>query len=561
MPEAEAAPDPLLPPDEKWFETPALPEGDETALQEVLLAGSGRGADGPAAPLSLLVQARRLPAGARVLISPRRLGPANPAGATWSWSAPSPGGEVLPEIPLELAVELYPDAAGVWPELTEVGELGLRCTALGDRDPPRPDGKPFRALRLSFAGHNGPHVEIARSAPATWTLTKMPKTLLLRQRLLPDPRAPREAGAFVFYLGGELDARPPELSPLLLNKRLTPAGDFVEGAVRVYGGGADPYAYGELSVVAEIALPENAATPARILQAPCFFREGPSWAPAEGEWRFRFAPPGEGTYGVRLAAELRGRVTRGEKAVAFVAGPPADHGFVRVRAGERVLRFDDGSVFVPVGLSLPWPEKKGDADWFRRMFANLARQGGDATRVWLCSWGLPLEQPRAGRFDPDTAAALDEILVAAQARGLYVILVAENAYDVAKLSKEHPYFRELGGPLSAVPEFFRDADALRLFRRRLTYLAARYGAYRAVLAWELLNEADQAWNILRKDPDDPRLPAADADRARAARRDVLNWAVQGAQHLQALDIHAHPVTFSMSLWPGEVWGELEQAPG
>jgi hypothetical protein len=249
----------------------------------------------------------------------------------------------------------------------------------------------------------------------------------------------------------------------------------IEGWVRVYGGGADPYGYEELTVMAEIALSDEQNEKPNVVRLPCFFWEGPGAATAEGEFRFRFAPTVEGMYGVRIVAVAPGTITRGD-AVSFVCGPPASRGFVRVKGGERALRFDDGGVFIPVGLNLAWPPKVADVSCYRGWFAQLARNGGSAARIWLSSWGLPLESDRAGLFDPDVADALDQILTAAQARDIHVILVAENAHDLTALSSKHPYFREKDGSLLAAAEFFRDTAARKHFKRRLSYLSARYGA-------------------------------------------------------------------------------------
>jgi hypothetical protein len=233
---------------------------------------------------------------------------------------------------------------------------------------------------------------------------------------------------------------------------------------------------------------------------------------------------------------------------------------VRVRPGERVFRWDAGRVFIPVGLNLAWPRQAGRAEDFRRWFIRLARAGGGAARIWLSSWGLPLEWDRAGHFDPDIAAALDEIFTAAQARDLALILVAENAHDLTARFQQHPYSRDRGGPLAVPVEFFRDGTALRLFKRRLTYLAARYGAYRSLLAWELLNEADEVWPAAKVDPGDQRAVPEDADRARAARRGILDWTTQLAQHLDGMDVHRHPLTLSLTLTPARQWPDFEKLP-
>ena len=558
----ELASAPLVKAAEPWNKAALLTANAEAPRQLEFPAPGG-------GTLSVLLQIRRVDGGARVLVSPalaRSLEPpADPPAAGPPGAGPRP-------LPWELCVELYPalqkNAQGAesrsWPELTAVDAAGTIARPLKDERLPRPGGKPFRATRLSFDAPGLPRVEVSRSAPVTWTLVRNPEALQLRQALLPAAREPERPGAFLFFLGGARDTGAPEFSPLTFDKRQVPAWDFVEGAVRVFAGGADPYGYEELKVFAEIACPaegrqEEDAVP-RMLHLPCFFREGPPGSPAEGEFRFRFAPPAEGTYAVRVKAVAPGGVVQGQ-ALALRAGPPASRGFVKVKAGERVLRFDDGGVFFPLGLNLAWPAAKNDADGFRTRLAALARHGGNAARVWLSSWGLPLEAAHGARFDPETADALDRIFTSAQAREIGLILVLENAHDLTANSKTHPYFRESGGPLLASAEFFREAEALKRFKTRATYVLARYGAFRSALAWELLNEADEVWPVLKADPADPRTLPAAADRARAARRDVLAWTAQLAEHVRAMDLHGRPICLSLALPPETPWVEMEKVAG
>ena len=539
--------DPILSGDLKWREAQPVEDTGRSAQLDF------RAVD-EAGLISLLLVVRPTESGARVLISSTLAEAAPEVLKRFSGKTVHPG-------ELEAAIEIFADPerekGKALPALSAVDAPGTVTGAPGAGSPlPADTEKPFRATRLSFAAPGRPRAEIARSGPAVWKIKRLKQSLLVTHPLRPDPREPRMPGGFELYAGDGRDGGAPDFSPLLLDKAETPAWDCVEGALRVYGGGADPYGFEELKVFAEIALPtadkDGAPQVARI---PCYFREGPAHAPAEGEFRFRFAPPAPGTYGVRVSAVAPGGVSRGE-AVAFRAGAPASRGFVRVKEGERVFRQDDGSVFIPVGLNLAWPGRKGDAEIFRRRFRELARHGGNAARVWLSSWGLPLEGPRAGEFDADTAEALDEIFLAAQARDIRLILVTENAHDLVANTKTHPYFRESGGPLLAAAEFFRNVESVKLFKRRLTYLAARYGAYRSLMAWELLNEADEAWPALKRDPDDPRLPALDADTARAARRDVQTWAKLLAEHLQVMDGVRRPVVLSTAMGPGAAWPGL-----
>lgn len=513
---------PIVLPD-AWSQTEALnPDGE--ALRSVTVGREDQAA------ASVLVRANRTRGGVRLLISPDAVEGESPR--------------------LELVIQVFSGEVGVLPELAAVDALlpGQRTI-----DPPVAGGKPFRALRLTVLRGGDRRLELARSAPAEWTLHKVDgSSVVVRQRLLPDPRRPGQPGTFVLYLGEEWDGGTVRISPVRLGKRQTPSGDFVEGFARVYANGADPYAFDEVSVMVEVARPDGT-----LQLRPCFFWEGPSASPAEGEFRFRFAPLVPGVYGVRLRVLQGGRETYTEAQV-IEAGPRASRGFVHVRAGERFLRFLNGDLFIPVGVNLAWPPEKGDAGWYREAFGTLTRNRANAARVWLSSWGMPLEGPRAGRFDPDVAAALDDLFTAAQARDVYVTLVIENAHDLATKFEQHPYARTMGGPLPAAVEFFKGQVAEQLFKRRLTYLAARYGAFRSLLGWELLNELDEVWPELKTDPDDPRRIPIEADRARAARRSTTQWVARMAQHLKSMDGGLRPVTVSTALSPEEIWPELEQ---
>lgn len=529
-----------------------LPPGGEQVRESQFPVPQGDAAD----RLSVILRARAVAAGARLLFSSAFTGPSRDDLA--------PGGKLPRPAPLELAIQVFPDAAGRLPE-TALADNSLVPVALPSPGKRKDEGGALpatgqlqrRARLWTLETTKDFRVVIARSGPAEWLVQRLPDALLFTARLLSDPREPAEYGPFVVYLGAGADEAPPELSPLRLDRKETPARDFVEGTVRVYACGADPFVLAEAAVIAEIACPPKPDGDVPLKRLPCFFWEAPSAAPAEGEFRFRFAPPAEGVYGVRITVVAATGQARGD-ATAIRAGPPASAGFVKVRPGERLFRLDEGSVFLPVGATRPVTGRDTAALW-RRHFAELARHGGTASYVSAACAGLPLEGPEAGRFDPDVANTLDETLCAAQARDVRLILAAEHGLAISQDSALHPYFREKGGPLAAAPEFFRNPAAKRLFQNRLTYLAARYSAYRSVLAWDLMDAVDSSWPALRQDPDGPALKAGEADLARRARRDVQQWVEEMALHVKGMDGHEHPVC--VSLCPGlrNPWTDLERS--
>jgi len=497
--------------------------------------------------LGVLLRVKRNGSGARVLFTSAVSGPTLSA-FQGGWTAPA----------LEVAVQLFPTADGKQPDALFVDGEG--------REPHFEKVDKRRARTWDFGSKKESRVTLARSAPTDWTVRGREKDVLMTARLKPDPHERNAYGAFVLYIGSGPDLSAPEISPLRIDRREVPARDMIEGAVRVYSSGSNPFVLTETAVVAEIACPPKPNGEVEIKRLPCFFWEAPADSPAEGEFRFRFAPPAEGIYGARIAIVTATGQLRSD-AESFRAGPPASNGFARVRENERFLRTDDGRMFVPLSAELssvamgrtPEGKRKADgAEKVREQFIEMARRGQNCARLTISDESLTLEHEAAGKYDAETAEDLDEIFRAAQARDIRLIVCLEQARRVNENSKTHPYFREMNGPLAATPEFFRDIAARRYFQNRLTYMAARYSAYRSVLAWDLMDTLDRSWPILSKDPEDKKLKFNEVDLCRRARRDVQDWAGIMGLHMRGMDQHGHPVCISLSGDFAKPWLDLER---
>jgi hypothetical protein len=493
-----------------------------------------------AGSLNVVLRVRQTAGGARLLASSELNGPA---------------GESPPQVPrLELALQFFPNnnQPAAENEKAAQPELGVLTFIDGQRrQAPAgpldlPGGGEFRARSFIYEAGKDFRVDAARSGPARWQARRLPAGLLLTAPLAAHPREPGILGSFVLYLGAGPDDAPPEISPVYLQAAQIPAHDFIEGALRVYASGANPFVLGELAVIAEVAFPPQANGEAPLKRLPCYFWEAPSWASAEGEFRFRFSPPHEGLYGLRVVVISATGELRGE-ALGLRATPANSAGPVRARKGERFFRQDDGSLFLPVCA-------QAEAGAGSAFFRAVARSGGNAVRLLSAP---PLEPLQAGQYDADAAENLDLLFRAAQVRGIFLLLPIENGSALGKDSQKHPYFRELGGPLAATPEFFRNTAAKKLFQNRLTYLAARYSAYRSLLSWELVKGLDDCWQALKDDPDDKHLAPAEADLCRRARRDVQDWVNEMALHLKGMDQHGHPVCVSTGCGLEKPWSALE----
>ena len=321
-------------------------------------------------------------------------------------------------------------------------------------------------------------------------------------------------------------------------RQVSPAGQprtyqLVEWEARLGRTYDNPFDPDEIALDATFTGPQG-----QTLVMPGFWA-GAAGPAAEGRWLVRFAPPLPGEWTMTLAARDR-RDARAADPAALDVLPSDDPGFVRRGPGEsRYFRFDSGKSYFMVGLNLGWPDAGGRAERYEPWFRDLAAAGGNFARVWMCDPRLMLETPQsgAGRYDQANAAFYDEVLDLAGQRGIRVMLCLGNHRDFLVKDNwgdafwpHHPYNAANGGPATRPIDFFTDARARKLYRRRLRYQIARYSAYTSLAFWEFWNEIEFA-----EIPDVPD-----------------DWTAEMARYLKANDPYRHLVTTSANV-PESIW--------
>src|SRR6185436_8330311 len=87
---------------------------------------------------------------------------------------------------------------------------------------------------------------------------------------------------------------------------------------------------------------------------------------------------------------------------------------------------------------------------------------------------------------------LDQVFKLAEQRGVYIMLTLLNhgafSTSVNPEWNDNPYNIANGGPLKEPRLFVRNAQARELFKRRVRYIAARWGYSPNLFAWEWWNE-------------------------------------------------------------------------
>ncbi len=227
----------------------------------------------------------------------------------------------------------------------------------------------------------------------------------------------------------------------------------------------------------------------------------------DARWMLRFTPGEAGEWRYRLMAKDRSGTTGGPEA-AFSVMPSAAAGFiVRSPKAPGLFARSVGTAFVPVGVNMGWGGARGTYD-FDDWLPAFGKGGGSLIRLWMCSWNCALEWSaenrgdwRAGAYHGvgvyslDNAWKLDQILDRAAANGVAVMLClgtfgefTEGGYFNEGQWKANPYNAANGGPCKTPDEFWTNETARKLYRRRLRYLAARYGWRTNVQSWEFWNE-------------------------------------------------------------------------
>jgi hypothetical protein len=256
-----------------------------------------------------------------------------------------------------------------------------------------------------------------------------------------------------------------------------------------------------------------------------------------GEFRVRFAPHLAGAWRGTVSVRDRGGAARlGE--VSFDVAAGTSRGFVRRAPNDRAFQFDDGTSYPLIGINLAWSPDGLRPEWYRAWFAKLQANGANFARLWMCHHSGFVEHAEAGvgRYRAVPLAAYDEILALAEQHGVAVMLcflnhrefLMQDRWGVAEWPVS-PYNAANGGPATTPAEFFTHPEARRMFKNRLRYLVARYGAFTSVAFWELFNEQEYAEVTV---PDD--------------------WNAEMAAYLRDVDPYRHLITTSANV-PDAVW--------
>ena len=295
------------------------------------------------------------------------------------------------------------------------------------------------------------------------------------------------------------------------------------------GNWENPYLQEEAALDMLITAPSG-----KKLTLPCFYRSGNSGS--ESIWEARFTPQESGEYAYTFRYTEDGKVVSESTPAKFKVKDSKLQGILHLRDNS-TLQYDNGDVYRGIGMNLCWESRSNDDSKFfsdlheqhdrfnyDKMLPMFAQNGGNFTRMWMCSWNFPIDRqkdfnnPRYQEseeyMNPSATERLDHVVALAEKLDIKIMLCMGE------------------GNVRANREFFNSDEAKTRYKNRLRYIVARWGYSPAIGMWEFFNEID---NVQHRDRNGV-IPAAE----------IVAWHDQMSAYLKDIDPFYHITTTSIS---------------
>ncbi len=252
-------------------------------------------------------------------------------------------------------------------------------------------------------------------------------------------------------------------------------------------------------------------------------------------WRVRWTPVATGAHRWKLVVTTGGKTTSGAGQIVVGAKPENARGFARVEPKEkRYFQTDDGAPLPLSGENVCWFHQRGTFD-YDDWFGGYSGASMNYTRLWMHSdLGIEFFTNERTNYNLQHAWQLDYILDLAGQSGIYAMLCLDyhgvfqdkpDMWGGNDWWPKHPYNKLNGGPCATQNDWFTNAEAEKLYRKRLRYLVGRYASFPSLFSWQFFNEINNVYDKLK--------PA-----------DVVSWHDRQAQWIKAHDPYRHLVTTS-----------------
>jgi hypothetical protein len=320
----------------------------------------------------------------------------------------------------------------------------------------------------------------------------------------------------------------------------------IEASFTISGISTDPVVlFDYLQTDVEVAIQQPDATTVTL---PAFYDGGITW-------RVRHMPTQAGAYQI-TGIQLNGSpISVGSQTPSswVVTGFPTGAGYVSVDpSNHRRFLTSNGRRYFPVGENVAWDN---GAHTVTAIFPKMGSAHLNWSRVWMDAWdGKNLDwnsdgtPPGAlGVLNLTVAQKWDSIVNSADQAGVHFQMTLQHHGQYSTTTdpnwSTNPYntadTASTIGFLTSPVQFFTNATAKAITKRKLRYTIARWGYSPAIMAWELFNEvqftdagAGGQWSIIEA------------------------WHNEMAQFIRSQDPYHHLITTS-SLLNEPIWDQTD----
>lgn len=218
-----------------------------------------------------------------------------------------------------------------------------------------------------------------------------------------------------------------------------------------------------------------------------------------GVWKLRFSPTETGTWKYKLTVKhSSGDATSPEYSFNCVAS--SNRGFIRVNpADPRFFQFSDGTPYYPVGCDTTGIN---GTDWIgqhRDVFSKMSQYGGNFSRLFASVEWISIEPyaisgdhstPKAlNNYNLGNAKKMDQTLDLARQYGVYVQVLLDDWTRWKGADSQYIRAGSRAAPCGNYGEVYNGTNGAReIYKRKIRYMAARFGYSTNLLNLELMNE-------------------------------------------------------------------------
>ena len=210
------------------------------------------------------------------------------------------------------------------------------------------------------------------------------------------------------------------------------------------------------------------------------------------EWQVRFSPNETGEWWYKLSVSDSLGAAESDS-FAFEAKESDYHGWIKAsKENPHYFCFDDGTSFYGVGAYYPWQVTEDG-------LTRLENSGANMWAYWNSFYddGTIIESMNSGlgKYDQKKCGRIDQLLDWSAERGMKMMLALWPHDVISATVWGHVWDRNPYNQITDAKDFFDNEQAWKYQEKQYRYLIARWGCYRSLGIWEIVNEINgtDAW--------------------------------------------------------------------